>query len=318
MVVKSNALIEAMLDMGLQEMRFLAFAAAQLPHDAQPEPGKPYDMEIDVHALATAFEIDQKNAYQIVRDLGDSLIRKIINFQDGQRDIAVGLITKRVYHTGEGRLWFRFDEDLLPHLMGLTERFTTYRIKDVYQFSRPHTWRVYELLKQYKEIGTRTIALDEFRMMLGLLDKYPRVVDMKKRVLDPALEEINATSDIRAQYTQQKRGRRVMGFVFHIKPNTTPQDRMKASADAHHAKTPPVAPGLAKALREECRMNPRQARQLADLAAMHGKVDEIHAKIPALKRRYDALDNPTTNLGGYCFRALAGDMEQLTLFDPNK
>jgi len=317
LIVKSNALIESMTDMGLQEMRFLAFAASHLPHDLSPEPGRPYDMEIDVQELAEAFQIDTKNAYREVKILADKLMRKIIQFENGEREIAVGLISRRVYHRGEGRLWFRFDEELLPHLMGLTERFTSYRIRDVYQFQRQHSWRVYELLKQYKSARKRVVELEDLRRMLGLLDKYPRAIDLRKYVLDPALDEINATSDIQAQYEQKKRGRRIVGFVFHIKSNPrtrTPRETLQEAGDELLRRTPAQAPELARELREACRMNPKQARQLSDLAAMHKRVDEISAKLPALVRRFQAIKRPSTNLGGYVFKALSDELRQESLF----
>ena len=322
LVVKSNALVEAMSDMGLQEMRFLAFAASQLPHDLVPEKGQPYDMEIDVQSFAATFEITEKNAYRELKKLADRLIQKIVEFDDDEGyEVAVGLLSKRKYHHGEGRLWFRFDEDLLPHLIGLTERFTQYRIKDVYQFSRASTFRLYELLKEFKNLGKREIAIDDLRWKLGLTDKYPRVTSLKDWVIEPAVKEINATSDIKVQYEQRKRGRRVVSLIFHMIDNDdtkTHSEKIRELFEKELDQGEDLAPEIAKLLREEYRMNAKQARQIAN--GYSQRKSEIIKKLPILKKRWEKLPaknprtgRPRTSLGGYIFSALKSDMLQGSL-----
>ncbi len=309
LVVKSNALVEAMTDMGLQEMRFLAFAASQLPRDLPPEMVGPYDMEIDVQTLARTFEIEEKSAYREIKALADRLMRKIIQFDDDDGcEVAVGLISRRKYHRGEGRLWFRFDEAILPHLMGLTERFTAYRIKDVYQFSRPATWRVYELLKQFKEIGKREIDVEDLRWKLGLVGKYAVVGNLKARVIDPAIEEINGTSDLLVGYDQKKRGRRVTGFIFVIRDNLstkTPREKIRAVAEKLDTGKS-FCPDLEAELRDVYGVSAKQARQLANLAK--GRESEVTARLPRITARYDGLETKKTSLGGYVFRAVKAEL----------
>jgi len=315
-VVKSNALIESMSDMNLQEMRFLAFAAAHLPHELVPEKGKPYDMEINVQSFASTFEITEKNAYREIKKLATKLMQKIVEFDDEEGyEVGVGLLSKRKYHHGEGRLWFRFDEDLLPHLMGLTERFTQYRLKDVYQFTKTSTWRLYELLRQYKKVGKREIDLEDLRWKLGIEGKYPRIDNLKLKVLDPAKEEINATSDIKIEYDQRKRGRRVVGFTFHIIENQgtkTPREKIREKVEKATGDTS-LWPEMQLVLQNDYRINQKQAQQLAN--GFSKRRDELEKKLPTLKKRWEKLPekNPKTGrkktqLGGYIFAALKDEI----------
>ena len=316
-VVKSNALINALTDMTLQEMRFLAFAVSRLDRDLVPAEGQPVDMEIDVVSLAEAFEMDPKSAYREVEIIGDRLQRKIVKFMVGKDRVKVGIITRQKYRDGEGRVWFKFDEDLVPHLLGLRDQFTKYRIKDVYRFQRPSTWRVYELLAQYKTIGRRDFDLDEFRRLVGVAGLYPQVGDLKKRVIVPALEEISTYSDIQVQWEQVKRGRRIVGLRFHIAPNTktsTPREKVKAALSKAFDKGQSLAPELARILRETYRLNSTQARHLANLAAGDGEA-KIQALLPKLRKRWEALPDkdPKTgkarvSLGGYVYRALLAEL----------
>ena len=68
--------------------------------------------------------------------------------------------------------------------------------------------RLYELLIQWKSIGrTPEFKLDIFREQLGIgINEYQRMDHFKTRVLDMAVEEINAKTDIQATYKQHKKG----------------------------------------------------------------------------------------------------------------
>lgn len=293
-----------MVDMGLQELRFLAFIASQLPHGVAPVKGKPCDMEIDVREMARTFNLEEKSAYREVKGLANRLMKKIIEFDDESGcEIAVGFISKRKYHHGEGRLWFRFDEDLLPHLMGLTEKFTRYRIKDVYQFKRPTTWRVYELLKQYKDIGKRDIEVEEIKFKLGLADKYDRITNLRQWIIDPAIEEINSTSDIKVQYNKNKKGRKIVSFTFYITNNNdtlTRREQIRKKISTID-KGQSFCPELAKRMREDpFKVSPKQARELANLWSKNP--DEAHQKLDALAERIAKGDIKSP--GGYTFKSM--------------
>ncbi len=317
LVVKSNALVNAMFDLSLQGNRFLAFAISLLDRHQEPEIGKPIELEIPVKEFAATFELDQKSAYREIEILADQLQRKIITLQPDQslngRRVKVGIITKQEYLDGAGRVWLRFDEDLVPHLLGLKAQFTQYRIKDVYQFSRASSWRVYELLKQYKEIGKREFEIEEFKRKVGVPNLYPRIGDLKKRVIDPAVAEINATSDIKVQYEQKKRGRRVVGFIFLIRDNDatkTPQEKVRAVVEKQLDTGLDKAPDMAALLRNEYRVSAKQARQLANLAASQHATQRLTKQLPDIKARYEKLpaDKRKTSLGGYMFKALHSEL----------
>lgn len=312
LVVKSNALINAMFDMGLQEMRFLAFAASQFPRNMVPEKGKPVDLEIDVAALAAAFEMDQKSAYRETKALADRLMKKIIEFESDGRQVGVGLLSKREYHIGEGRLWLRFDEDLVPHLLGLKENFTKYRIKDVYQFKSANTWRIYELLKQNKDVGKREFDLDEFKFKIGVSKSYDRISNLKQRIINPAIEEINNVSDILVAMDQTKRGRRVSNLIFHILPNEhtmTHQEKIRNKVEQAFPPQPPKNPDFARRLREEFKVSTKQADQLARL--WEGRENQAEKFLTRIKRDYEA--GVVKSLGGLTFKILRDEGQRAFL-----
>ena len=78
---------------------------------------------------------------------------------------------------------------------------------------------MYEILIAWRSTSkTPVISLTEFRQQLGVLpEEYPRMFDFKKYVLDSALKQINAHTDIQVTYEQHKTGRRITGLSFTLK-----------------------------------------------------------------------------------------------------
>ena len=63
-----------------------------------------------------------------------------------------------------------------------------------------------------------TIELIEFREKLGIeSNEYQRMELFKRRVLEPAIKQINQFTDIRVKYEQHKQGRTITGFTFKFR-----------------------------------------------------------------------------------------------------
>ena len=69
---------------------------------------------------------------------------------------------------------------------------------------------------QFRKAGERTIPLARLREMLDLGDKYPRIETLRRRVLDPAIAEINQHTDLTVSVAPQRKGRKIVGFHFTI------------------------------------------------------------------------------------------------------
>ena len=71
-------------------------------------------------------------------------------------------------------------------------------------------------MSQFLKIGERTCTLEQLRQMLDLGEKYSNVKDMRRWVLEPALKEINAGTDLMVTAEPRRQGRRIVGFAFTI------------------------------------------------------------------------------------------------------
>lgn len=116
-----------------------------------------------------------------------------------------------------------FSPEIMPLLSDLKASFTQFLAQDVAEFGSIYSYRIYQLFMQYlnKETGKGWTQIDfyDLRYMLMLLDKYPLTADFKKRVIDPAIKEINEKSPLKAKYELIKKGRKFVAvkFAFELK-----------------------------------------------------------------------------------------------------
>jgi plasmid replication initiation protein len=65
--------------------------------------------------------------------------------------------------------------------------------------STPYAIRTYEISKMIERPGerrTRQIPIERFRSMFKLENKYKRHCDMRRRVIDPSVKEVNNKTDV--------------------------------------------------------------------------------------------------------------------------
>ena len=98
---------------------------------------------------------------------------------------------------------------------------------------------MYELLICWRSTGkTPVIELNEFRKRIGVLDtEYTRTDNLKMRVIELALKQINDHTDITASYEQHKKGRVITGFSFKFKQKKKTEPKtLKIAILAHLSK----------------------------------------------------------------------------------
>jgi hypothetical protein len=99
-----------------------------------------------------------------------------------------------------GTTTIKLDERITPFLMALADNFTEIEMKYILGFRSVHAMQLYILAKRFGDTGWRED--DEFALRQKLSSgEYKDWGNFKKRVLKPAIEEVNKT-DIRLKYTK--------------------------------------------------------------------------------------------------------------------
>ena len=217
-VYKANDLIEASYSaISLQEqLMLLACIGSVDPRELTAETR----VELTVSDFAGLLDLSARGAYDDLQRAAERLFGRylVIDQPDPKNPRLVRTRTRWVhaidYYPGDGKVVLFFAPKVIPYLSQLKERFTKYKLQHVAQFRSTYGVRLYELLMQWQGKGSREIELDWLREKWGLEDKYKALKDLKRRVIEPAMRDINTYSNLWVKMEQRKRGRRVVALQF--------------------------------------------------------------------------------------------------------
>jgi plasmid replication initiation protein len=227
-VVKSNKVVEASYMLTLAEQRVLLSCIAQI--DSKAELNENCRFEVTAIGIADLIGLENlSNTYRDLKKATEKLYERSVIIDDPDPDNPQ--ITQRKtrwissidYLPGEGKLVLSFSSGMIPYLSQLSKEFTKYKLMHVARFESVYSIRLYELLVQWSSVGEREIEVEWLKGQFQVADKYERVVDLKKRVIDPAIAEINQHSNLWVKYGQRKFGRTITHFQFQFGLKNKPQ-----------------------------------------------------------------------------------------------
>jgi len=219
-----NNLIQARHKYTLEEIRLMDTIISFIsPED---EDFKLY--KIPVSIFFDLYGTERKDIYDVVKRALNGLLSKPIKIerinQKGKRVFEVfNFINYGKYEEGSGNFYIKINEYFKPYLLQLKEYFSRIPIKYTYVLNSRYSIRLYELLKQYENTGYRIDYIEELREMLGVeKDEYKVFADFDKRVLKPAVEEINEKTDLKVSYYKKKTGKKITHIEFRIEVKPIP------------------------------------------------------------------------------------------------
>ena len=217
-VSKHNDLVSSKYSLNLQEQRLILTLTSLI----NPEDDEFQDYEISVRDYAKMVGLRPDSQYEELEKVLFGLFSKPIKIEKedetGKSILYCNWLSGASYIEGEGKFYLSFDKRLKPYLLKLKECFTSFKLNSVLSLKHKHSFRVYELLKQYQKLGKRTLSLDEFRDLLGISDKptYQNWGNLKKKILEPVRDDICDNTDLKYEYRATRKGRFIVGLVFHI------------------------------------------------------------------------------------------------------
>jgi plasmid replication initiation protein len=290
LVVKDNVLINASYNLEVTEQRLILLSIIRARETGQ---GITADSRLQIHAsdYANRFDVTKEAAYDALKNAVNNLFERKFSYKeytDNNKEIVVKSrwVSQIAYIEDSAVLEVIFAPAVVPFITRLEKHFTSYQMKQVAQVTSKYGIRLYELLIQWREIGkTPVLEINDFRFKLGIEDtEYKNMSDLKRRVIDPAIKQINEFTDIKAEYLQHKSGRTITGFEFKFKLKNQPPKEKKISKDQN---TIDMFAG----------MTPKQvllfAKKLAYDDQFGGRVGEVGESREDLERRLtDLLVDP--------------------------
>jgi len=216
-VTRSNALIESRYCLSVMEQRIVAFAISKLSPDDEDFPPCRFKAS-EIAALVS--DGKPSSFYERIDKAAKGLLGLKSAIQEPDGTLWVNWFTAVKYYNGTGEVDVRFSPELRPYLLQLKERFTSHNLECIVRLQSRYSVRIYELLKQYEDVGKRRFELDDLRDKLALKKtQHARWQEFRRNVLEPAIKELSEKTDLQVSYKTRKKGRRIWFIDFVIKPN---------------------------------------------------------------------------------------------------
>ena len=244
LIVMDNSIVKASYNLSVSEQRLLLSALAQIPKNKQIDPKQAYyitrDDFVRLGANADQATRDIRNATKdlmkktLLIDTNAGILEfhwlsEVIRFDKNadarlklkypnQEDYKKYINGLRKYNLLESLPIGRhsddivarvvFDSRILPLLSELKDNFTQFLLNDVSGFGSVYSFRFYQMIMQFKSTGYCKVSLDDLRYSLALFEKYEATKDLRKWVIDTAVNEINEKTPYKVSYELLKTGRK--------------------------------------------------------------------------------------------------------------
>lgn len=247
-VILSNVIVRAAQRLTLAEKRLISFAAATLdsrrPQRSTAE--RPLVTKVTAEDYAEQFGVDRNTAYEQLQSGAVNLFNRQITFYEAHPNPkrqpirnVMRWIGGAKYHDGEGWIELHWWHLVMPYLTGIHRDFTEYQLKQASALRSIYSWRLLELLSQYKDTGWCELTIDEFAHAMEATEKQRLDFNnLRRRMIEPAVKELSQKDGWLIQWHPQKKGRKVASLRFEFMRN--PQGRL--ALDEPRQPAPPPAP----------------------------------------------------------------------------
>lgn len=215
-ITQSNQLVEASYTLTLNEKRLLMLGLSTI--DPRRAIGREDRLSFTVTVDQWAARFPDEKPWRAMKRAADNMLSRYITLHPKTGHVRKITWFESVdYIEGAGRVEVQLGLSVSLRLSGMLDEFTRIQLTAIQQLRSFHSVRLYELVCQFRSTGFRRISLEDFRIAMDCAGtKYPEVKALKRRVLNPALADINEKSDIRVVCQDMKVGRRIVGFEFTI------------------------------------------------------------------------------------------------------
>jgi hypothetical protein len=183
----------------------------------------PREYRLSALDFSNQFNIDIKNSYRILKQATNKLMNTNIKIEKPElfQTWQINVCERAVYNEKEGTIDIMFTGSIMEYLKQRTKNFTLYNLKEVADLTSIYAVRLYELMQQFNTTtGMLIYAVDQWREILGVQPtQYKLYHQIKQKVFNQAVEEINTKTGYKLTMTEIKEGRKVVRVRFDFTPD---------------------------------------------------------------------------------------------------
>lgn len=230
-IVFANKLLHAGYSLDINEQRLINLALSKV-NSKKSNPGK---ILIYPTEYAKCFGLSKHSVYEQLSSAAESLRDKSVRILDDKGEaVSIPWVSNATYEKLKNQgsfITLEFSEAIEPYIFNIEGNFTRLFFHNTVKLNSLASFRLYALLnevrnyKNYKRRGSVVVnfQLPEMKQKLFLSESYGAWRDFKSRVLLPAIEKINAHTDIRVTFKPQKIGNCITAIEFSYIPQSDGQ-----------------------------------------------------------------------------------------------
>lgn len=216
-----NAITEARYEMSSLEKNIVYMLMAVLKEDNPP---KQRDYELLFSELED--RLQEKISWENLIKASQKLVtRRYIIVEDNGDEVFLPIASSFHFNPSKGIITLGVTSMAHPYLVALKENFTEFQLDMALSLVSKYSKRLYEMLCQYKDIGTFKIKVQELKNRLMLVDpktgedKYKGWTMFEKNVLKTPQKELSEKTDISFEYKAIKTWKKYTDLEFKIRHN---------------------------------------------------------------------------------------------------
>ena len=314
-VTHANTLVNANYNLNLFEIRLIVLAGSMV----DPRKKSCGELFISCAEYEKTFGLEKGNAtYQLLRDAAKSLIRNPIKLFDSKTQKVKELVwlVSNEYEIGDkgAGVTIEFSPKIEPYIFQLNEYFTTLNFEHVAKLNTPFSFRLYQWLYEVRNLDKHKVnntielvlSVKEMKEKAQLKGAYGVWADFAKFALKPAIEKINANTDLSVVWRPVKTGRKVTAVQFNyviekasqakpLRPRLYRRPKVKVGSHAEGEwmrKNEALLTDYENALKQydpSLKLDLADVRRLIDIYKARGECLEIHEhyqlRVKELKER---------------------------------
>ncbi len=230
-IVFANKLLHAGYSLDINEQRLINLALSKI-NSKKSNPGK---IVIYPTEYAKCFGLSKHSVYEQLSAAAESLRDKSVSIlDDSGQSLSIPWVSSAKYEKLKNQGSFiniEFSKEIEPYIFNIEGNFTELFFHNTVKLNTLASFRLYGLLnevrnyKNYKRRGSvvMNLQLPEMKKKLFLSESYEAWRDFKNRVLLPAIEKINAHTDLCVTFQPKKMGNCITAIEFSYIPQSDGQ-----------------------------------------------------------------------------------------------
>lgn len=215
MVVQDNSLIMANYNMTALEQKIFLIMLSTIKKDTK----NLMSTSFRVKDIADLLGIAPEPLYRDLPKVCKSIIKKDVEIKQQNGDWEIfNIISGAKYKNKQGLITLVLNPQAEPYLLELKDFFTAFQLRNALNLDSKYSIRLYQLSKSNIYRKSFVIELDDLKKKLKLTQKsYNLFSNVRTKVLEPSIKEINQKTDISINIEYIKAGKSVNAIKFDLK-----------------------------------------------------------------------------------------------------